>query len=849
MVDFKKLSASQRGIDVINPAELFNRLPKPPTIDDLHQSQAEALTTWFANRDVRDTAIKLNTGGGKTLVGLLIALSSARELHRGALYLVDSKQLVRQVCAQAKALGIHAIEYDGRSSITSSFRNGDTILVAHYQALFNGHSAFGLISSNEPEDVSVIVIDDAHSSFDSVREAFTVEIEAEDAPELFRNITSIFRSDFASIDRESTFDEFASGTGSIGAEVLQVPFWSWLNHYRAIAQLISESEKSCKVTKSSATTQSLFFSWPLIKDNLKYCMAILSRGSFSITPIIPFVDMFPTFSHAPRRVYMSATFADESAIIRTFGCNKIKMNIISPKTLAGVGRRMILQIGDESAFRDALLKKMRDTAIRGLGVVVLEPNYHSASNWSQLGIRVIQPDEVEGTIQSLRNRDIREPVVFVNRYNGIDLPGDACRLLVVSGIPKAMSSYRKLLSNILANSRLYARSIAQCIEQAIGRGTRGSGDYCVVVLLGCDLCEWVKDERHAPYMTPSTRAQITSGEDIMNQIHTADEFSDAIDQGINDDPAFAEYLAGYVADKVSSYTDSGKDELEEFASKECKAIHAWREGSSGKCIKILNEYVSSNASDQPIKGLALQIAAQVAYCEGDYEHARQYQCRAHELNSALVKAAIPLLPSKASLQATRIVSVVANLEENNKNVVSEFDAKTGSLEDSQDYSAYEMGLEELGTFLGAESNRFDRNGEGPDVLWVFKEDKLGIILEAKNEKKKDKPLTKIEHGQLLVAGEWFKQRYPSYQCVDASVHPNNFANRNASVNSALAFTLADVRKLKKEVRLLLIELTSVSRDEESRLAQCDTFLDDHNLRSKQIVKSRMHQFVQERETQ
>ena len=118
MVDFKKMAASQNPMLRITPDEIFDRLPKPQSFDDLHSSQAEVLDAWFANRKTKDTVIKLNTGGGKTLIGLLIALSSARELKRGALYLVDNKQLAHQVCEQARTLGIPASEYNGRGSLT-----------------------------------------------------------------------------------------------------------------------------------------------------------------------------------------------------------------------------------------------------------------------------------------------------------------------------------------------------------------------------------------------------------------------------------------------------------------------------------------------------------------------------------------------------------------------------------------------------------------------------------------------------------------------------------------------------------------------------------------------------------
>lgn len=80
MVDFKKLRESKSKPKPVHPREVFNSLPKPPGINDLYASQAEVLEAWFARRTDRDVVVKLHTGGGKTLVGLLMAQSVMNEL-------------------------------------------------------------------------------------------------------------------------------------------------------------------------------------------------------------------------------------------------------------------------------------------------------------------------------------------------------------------------------------------------------------------------------------------------------------------------------------------------------------------------------------------------------------------------------------------------------------------------------------------------------------------------------------------------------------------------------------------------------------------------------------------------
>ncbi|EAR66114.1 hypothetical protein B14911_10282, partial [Bacillus sp. NRRL B-14911] len=76
MVNFQKLKSRKAKPKSIDPTEIFRRLPKPEGINDLYTSQTEILQKWFARRNEKDIVLKLHTGGGKTLVGLLMAKST-----------------------------------------------------------------------------------------------------------------------------------------------------------------------------------------------------------------------------------------------------------------------------------------------------------------------------------------------------------------------------------------------------------------------------------------------------------------------------------------------------------------------------------------------------------------------------------------------------------------------------------------------------------------------------------------------------------------------------------------------------------------------------------------------------
>ncbi|MFG0531179.1 DEAD/DEAH box helicase family protein [Pseudomonas sp. yb_2] len=83
MVDFnsKLLNISQES--KIDPLELYETLDRASDKGPLREAQQEVLTEWHTNhRTQRDTIVKLHTGQGKTLIGLLMLQSLINEKKR-----------------------------------------------------------------------------------------------------------------------------------------------------------------------------------------------------------------------------------------------------------------------------------------------------------------------------------------------------------------------------------------------------------------------------------------------------------------------------------------------------------------------------------------------------------------------------------------------------------------------------------------------------------------------------------------------------------------------------------------------------------------------------------------------
>lgn len=144
MIDFGELLNKYDDDLPIFPKEIFESSIRQSKFSYLRGDQEKVLEQWFSKRNEKDTVIKMNTGGGKTTVGLLQLQSSINEELGPALYLCLNNQLIEQVIRDAVDLGIKCVKIDENNELPLEFLNGEAILVTTFQKLFNARSIFGI---------------------------------------------------------------------------------------------------------------------------------------------------------------------------------------------------------------------------------------------------------------------------------------------------------------------------------------------------------------------------------------------------------------------------------------------------------------------------------------------------------------------------------------------------------------------------------------------------------------------------------------------------------------------------------------------------------------------------------
>lgn len=751
MVDFEKLiGESQTGLPT-EPGELFRSLLSSARLPYLRDVQQDLLRDWYSNKspDQRDTIVKMSTGAGKTIVGLLMLQSSLNEGFGPALYVCPTRQLVEQVQQDADDLGVNAVSLVGKGPLPVEFDNCEKILITTFSKLFNGRSVFGT-SIDRYTDVGSIVIDDAHSCLKIAREQVTVT---------FKSNTTVYKQLF-SMFRNSLSDQSRAKTEEIAQEYpfsrLTVPYWVWNANLNRVTELLVSEQQG----------EELRFSWNLIQDQLDTCHCLFTGKKVEISPRLIPVNSLPSFSEAKRRFFLSATLADDSVLPREFAVEPSAVsNTLRTTGNSDIGERMIL-IPDliEPGLGDSLPIQLASLA-QSLNVVILVPSKEKAKRWKAAGAEMVIGEAVSGAVLRLRSSQ-GNFVVLVNRYDGIDLPDDACRILVVDELPIGESLIEQYQASARKDSMLSQGEVAQTIEQGFGRGVRSGKDSCVVLLTGKGLVRFVSTKRTLGLFSDGTQKQVDIGQQISRLAKRESgsgwkKLNDLMGQCIQGDAGWRKFHSVEMSKVELSDTDDFRLKV---GATQRKALDLFYSGDPAKSVELVRRLVDEmdgrgNKSDA---GWFLQVGASYQDKCNPTE-ALTMQKRAHQYNSLLLKprtgASYRRLEQRTSLQADHVREWIQSKISSNA-VVSSMGAILDRLVIGGDSAQFEEAWEELGNMLGFDAQRPEHEfNKGSDSLWRMPNNKF-LVIEIKNEVKNDRPeIYQSETEQLSNSVNWFIEEY------------------------------------------------------------------------------------------
>jgi replicative superfamily II helicase len=753
MVDFnKRLVGGKATAKPLVPAEIYEKADRESDTGPLRPSQLSVLDEWQTNRRKdRDVIIKMHTGQGKTLIGLLILQSKLNEQTGPALYICPNIYLVQQTVAQGKRFGIPCVIAE--KGLPEAFTEGGQILVITLHKLFNGLSKFGL--GAQSQKVGSLVMDDCHACIDAIHQGMKITLPRSHGA--YDQLIALFSADMKE-QGAGTFAEVEQGEyGSF----LPVPYWDWTAHHDAVATILAKHLRTDEVK----------YAWPLIKDSLQHCTCIISGTSIEIEPHLPPLELFGSYANAAHRVFMSATVTNDAFLVKGLGLAPDTIqNPLVDKNERWSGEKMVLvpSLIDSTLERDVVIQRLAlQKEKRRFGVVAITPSFKLAKDWEAAGAVCPTTGTIWDAIGALREGNGERTVVIANRYDGIDLPDSACRVLIIDSKPQGETLTDRWTEACRAESEVTLIKLARTVEQGLGRSVRGEKDYSAIVIIGSDLAKQFRQKNTRDYFSPQTQQQIKIGlkiaefakEEIAGGKQPVDVLINLINQCLKRDAGWKSFYDQQMAQLPSVPTAPAA--LDIFVT-EYAAERAFQSDKPEKAAGMLQSLLDKQKILGPERGWYLQEMARYIHTV-DKDRSNELQVAAHQQNRYLLKPRSGMvfepISAKGQKRIERLITWIKDFD-TAEDLLMEIDNITTDLRFGVDSDDFERAFDRLGKALGFRADRPDKElREGPDNLWALRDD-LYWLVESKNQVSADRQeINKNETGQMNNSCAWFKQRY------------------------------------------------------------------------------------------
>lgn len=728
------------GQQFSSPEELYlsNALPRrTDAVGSLWLHQGDVVRAYARDHQATpDLALELPTGTGKTLPGLLIAEWVRRKREGPVLYATPTRQLGSQVIATARREGIPAKLLVGAARdwdpvSEAAVLGGEAIGVTTYSSIFN--------SSPKLPRPRLIVFDDAHAGEQFVGNEYAITIRRRDESATYRTVLEPLKRFLTPLQVQRL-----EGPADVGVHQ-QVRLIVPASDPEAMAELDAVL---------AALPAPHKYSVGMLRSGLASCCVYLSHGGIEIRPMIPPTFENRVFNEAGQRIYLSATLGSGGELERTFGQREIVRMPLPTQTPPRSGRRLFvfpdITHGDPFALTRSIV------GLENKALVLTQDSIAATEKTAETltadGVPVFGRDDLEREGLESFSAAPTGILALANRYDGLDLPGKACRIVVLAGRPDAISLQERFLSERAEASAALAERLRTRIIQGAGRCTRGPNDYAVVVVLGTDLMRYFSDPRNRRALDPELQAEVEFGwensqadpGEVLDNVATFLEHGEAWRH--DGEPRVTEFRQAAV--KVES---SASAVLGAAAPLE---VDAWRQAFSSDwtaASATLQQAVHRAGAPETAgyRGLLLYLAGVWLYAgAGDESQRAQARELVRQVSLAAPRATwikevkpLPRTPEPAlaaeDVAAVNQITAMLRGKLNSARTTARLHQMQTDLEQTE-AKAYERALTELGRFLGAEA--FKPKGQGRcDSAWLWGTHRW-MAVEAKSEERADRKL-------------------------------------------------------------------------------------------------------------
>lgn len=754
--------------NITDPESLFETLTgRDPDIRHLWSHQADILRSYTDDHaDETDVAIELPTGTGKTLIGLLIGEFRRRARGERVVYVCPTRQLAYQVSAQAKTYDIAAHALVGKQveypeSEYAEYAEARALAVTTYSGIFNTNPRLS--------DAQVLLLDDAHAGDSYVSDMWTIRIHRATYRKLFRSLVDLLADGLPPSFRRAVARADEDDVREGDVELVPGLF---------VRREISGVEGLLDTLLPDGDSSR--YAWEQLQGHIESCCFFASPRCLEIRPFIAPTHTHAAFANPSQRIYMSATLGGGGELERAFGVKRIA-RLPTPKGWKGrgTGRRLFL-IPEIALSLAESMEVAADIMCKADRSLLLAPSRSRAARITAYlvgqGLQALAADDIEESIEPFVSRS--GCFLALSRFDGLDLPDEACRVLVMWGTPAGTSHIERFFWSGLGAQSVLRNRILTRVSQGAGRCTRSDSDYATVILMGQDLLDFVLKAENRSLLNPELQAELAFGLENARDISSG--------QLLEMHRAFLEHGEEWrEPERVISTDRERRREMEDPAAERLEA-------AAGQEIACTNELWRGNYAR------ALELSRAVAdLLEGDEVRAYRgwwYYVSAdialllHDATSdvALLTTARDCLDRASSCcisaswfaRAGRMCQLQGQTDDSDELVSraaettrrllakwgsygAKFEASGAEVADDlrcPDHKRFHRGLRNLGQMLGFESE-LPPGAAAPDCIWVLGGWEI-VVHEAKSEHSPNDPIGAKDIRQAASHQDWVRTNYP-----------------------------------------------------------------------------------------
>ena len=475
---------------------------------------------------------------------------------------------------------------------------------------------------------------------------------------------------------------------------------------------------------------------------------------------------------------MSATLGAGGELERITGVKSIKrLSFPAGWDKHGSGRRLFL-IPEIEMSNKKMIEVVEDTVQEFDRSLILVPSRHDSEGTGlvnaieQREMGILHAPDIEDSIDPFLTRN--NVVLLLSRYDGLDLPDEACRLLIFGGLPSGTNLQERFLwSKINAFSLLRDRVVTR-FTQGVGRCTRSDNDYAVVFVTGRRLVDFLLKNENRHILHPELQAELEFGIENSRD-KTAEHFRELWKSFLSKDDDWKEAEAAILnlRDNSSRHDDPISQQLKSVVADEVTYLYAMWSGNFEDGLEHARKVVDALGGDETkaYRAWWYYLSAEAAMAIHEATQDEAYRDTARDLLRRASNCCIGVswfarlgrsfgpgveTPEVDEMTATTVETIREHLVDWGA-VGPRFEQQLNQISknlQSTEHKAFHQGLKGLGEMLGFHSESPKRN-VAPDCIWSIG-NLIYVIHEAKSEHTPGDPIGARDIQQAQNHENWVR---------------------------------------------------------------------------------------------